>query len=501
MNSSKQIKWGAVLSYLAIAADILSGLLYTPWMITAIGKSQYGLYTLANSVITLFLVDFGLSSATGRYLSKYNAEGDRESAEQFLGAVYKLYLLIDAVILVILTAIFFRMDRIFVNLTAGELEQFRVVYGISAVFSVVNFPLVTFNGILTAYEKFVPLKLADLLYRLCNVVFTVIALLMGYGLYALVTLHAAAALLAAAFKYVVICRTVPARANFRYSEKGIYREIFGFSLWTTVSGLAARLVFNITPSILGMVAGSAAIAVFGIVATIEGYAFSITTAINGLFMPKISRMIAGDGSEKELNRLFLRVGRFQYMLNGLILVGFAAVGRDFLVLWIGEEYLAAYWGLLLVLVPGLFYNAMQIANTTMVVTNKVKLMARISVVTGMVNVCFSFPLAKRYGAIGACTSICIAYFLRAMISSIIYHRELPLDIPRFIKACYIRMSVPVVLTLAFGILMNGCIRDGSWLLFLTKAVMLTAFYALTTFFLAFEKQERQKLLSWLKKKI
>lgn len=501
MNSSKQIKWGAVLSYLAIAADILSGLLYTPWMITAIGKSQYGLYTLANSVITLFLVDFGLSSATGRYLSKYNAEGDRESAEQFLGAVYKLYLLIDAAILVILTAIFFRMDRIFLNLTAGELEQFRVVYGISAVFSVVNFPFVTFNGILMAYEKFVPLKLADILYRLCNVVFTVTALLLGYGLYALVTLHAAAALLAVGFKYAVIRKTLPVRVDFRYSAKGIYREIFGFSLWTTVSGLAARLVFNITPSILGMVAGSAAIAVFGIVATIESYAYSITTAINGMFMPKISRMIASDGSEKELNRLFLRVGRFQYILNGLILVGFAAVGREFLILWIGREYLPAYWGILLVLTPGLFYNAMQIANTTMVVTNKVKLVALISVATGITNICFSFPLSKRYGAIGACASICIAYFLRAMISSFIYHRELPLNIPRFIKACYIRMSVPVVLTLAFGILMNGCIGDGSWLLFLAKAVMLAAFYGLATFFLGFEKQEKQKILNRLKKRI
>lgn len=501
MRDSKQITMGAMLSYISIIVNIVVSLLYTPWMVAAIGQGQYGLYTLANSVITLFLVDFGLSSATGRYLSKYNAEGDRESAEQFLGAVYKLYLLIDAVILVILTAIFFRIDRIFVNLTPGELEQFRVVYGISAVFSVVNFPLVTFNGILTAYEKFVPLKLADLLYRLCNVVFTVIALLMGYGLYALVTLHAAAALLAAAFKYVVICRTVPARANFRYSEKGIYREIFGFSLWSTVSGLAARLVFNITPSILGIAASSAAIAVFGIVSTIEGYAFSITTAINGLFMPKISRMIAGDGSEKELNELFLRVGKFQYILNGLIIVGFAAVGRDFLVLWIGEAYLAAYWGLLLVLVPGLFYNAMQIANTTMVVTNKVKMMALISVVTGISNVCFSYPLAKCYGAIGACTSICIAYFFRAIISSIIYHRELPLDIPRFIKACYIRMSVPIVITMAFGIVMNHCIRDTGWLIFLLKAMVITAVYALAAIFLGLEKPERQKLLSWLKKRI
>ena len=174
MDNSKQIKFGALLSYIAIAFNIVSGLLYTPWMVEAIGKSQYGLFTLANSVIILFLMDFGLSSATGRYLAKYNAAGDKEGAERFLGAVYKLYLILDVAILCVLTVVFFLIDGIYVNLTPEELSQFKVVYVISALFSVINFPFVTFNGILTAYEKFVPLKLADLLYRVFNIAFTVV---------------------------------------------------------------------------------------------------------------------------------------------------------------------------------------------------------------------------------------------------------------------------------------------------------------------------------------
>ena len=73
-----QIKIGAILSYVSIALNIIVGLLYTPWMRSQIGESNYGLYTLANSLITLFLVDFGLSAATARYLSKYHAEGEEE---------------------------------------------------------------------------------------------------------------------------------------------------------------------------------------------------------------------------------------------------------------------------------------------------------------------------------------------------------------------------------------------------------------------------------------
>ncbi len=501
MGSSKQLKIGAAVSYIAIAFNIISGLLYTPWMVATIGKSQYGLFTLAHSVITLFLVDFGLSSATGRYLSKYHAAGDREGAERFLGAIYKLYLLIDAVILCALTVLFFLIDEIYVNLTPTELEQFKVVYVISALFSVVNFPFVTFNGILTAYEKFVPLKVADLLYRVFNIAFMVIALLMGYGLYALVTIHAIAGLLTLVIKYSVIRKTVPLKVNFRQTEKGIYKEIFSFSVWVTIASLAKRLIFNITPSILGIVADSAAIAIFGIVTTIEGYTYTIATAINGMFMPRIAKIMEGRNAKNDLNRLFVRVGRFQMVINCLIVVGVAAVGQEFIGLWMGEGYEAAYIGVLLVLLPGLFYNPLQIGNTAMIVEKKVNLVAMINLVMGTINVVLSFPLSKLFGVTGACASICAASFARNILIHIILHRELALDIVGFMKNCYLRMLVPVTLTLLCGMVLNQIIPGSGWMTFMLKCAIVAGIYLVLTYLFALVKEERTGIVSRIKKKL
>ena len=493
ISSSKQIKIGAILSYAAIAINIIAGLIYTPWMISKIGQSHYGLYTLANSLITLFLVDFGLSSATARYLSKYNAEGDKEGAERFLGAVYKLYLIVDTVILIVLTVIFFLIDKIYVNLTPTELEQFKVVYLISALFSVINFPFVTFNGILTAYEKFIPLKLIDIAYRVFNVGFTVLALLLGGGLYMLVTVHAAVGILVLIIKFIAVKITTTARVNFKTVDKSIYGSIFGFSIWVTVSSLAQRLIFNITPSVLGIVASSAAIAVFGIVTTIEGYTYTFTTAINGMFMPKISRIVAKGESRKELSGLLLSVGKFQYALNGLIVVGFSAVGLTFINLWVGEDYRMAFYGILLVIVPGLFSNSLQIANTTLVVENKVMLQAIVSVIAGVTNVALSFPLSKKYGVLGACISICIAYMLKAVIINIISYKVLKLDIPSLIKKCYIRMSLPIVLSIAAGIGLNFLLTKESWLYLMLKAAAVVLIYMITTVFIGLEANDRRQI--------
>ncbi len=499
MNSSRQIKWGALLSYFAIAFNVLSGLLYTPWMVETIGKSQYGLYTLANSLITLFLVDFGLSSATSRYLSKYNAEGNREAAERFLGAVYKLYIVIDGVIFTILLVLFFFLDQIYVRLTPAELEQFKVVYVISALFSVINFPFVTFNGILTAYEKFVPLKVIDLLYRVFNIGFTVIALLMGQGLYALVAVHAGVGLLALLLKYIVICKAVPLRVKFRSTGNGIYKEIFSFSVWVTISTLAFRLIMNVTPSILGVVANAGAIAVFGIVTTIEGYTYTITQAINGMFMPRVSNLLTQQDSEKGLNALLLIVGKFQQAVNGLIVAAFVVAGQQFVDLWMGPDYAEAYWGAMLIIIPSMFYSSLQIAHTTAIAMNKVKMLAFLDVTVGILNVALSFPLSKLFGVLGACLAICMSYIIRAIICNLLYNKYLPLNIPQFIKKCYLKMSIPIVLAVLGGLIISYFVPDGGWITFFLKAGVTAVMYLALTILLGYSKAERKNLMRYIKR--
>ncbi len=509
MSKSRQIKIGAILSYVSILVNIVAGLIYTPWMINQIGKSQYGLYTLANSLIALFLMDFGLGSATTRYVSKYRAEGDEEKVNNFLGVIYKLYLIIDAIIFSILLILFFCLDRIYVNLTPQEIEQFKVVYVISAVFAVFHFPFITQNGILTAYEKFIPLKFADIFYRFLLIGFTVVALILGYGLYALVLVHAVVGILVVIYKFIVLKASVPVKANWKYSNKSLYKDIFGFSVWVTVASLAQRLIFNITPTILGITVNTAAIAVFGVITTIEGYTYTFTTAINGMFMPKISKAYVDaenecseEGSaEKKIQPIFLNVGRFQYALNGLIIVGFTVIGKQFIDLWMGAEYKEAYLGILLVIIPGLFFNSLQIANTALVVRKKVKLQAMVNVVCGVVNIILSFILSHFIGVIGSCVSIFIAYMIRAVAMNIITKKVLKFDIRKFIQKCYIRMSFPILISILIGLAINNFIPDTGWLMLLYQGIIVVVVYFLSMLLFGMNKKERKSCFNIIKDKL
>lgn len=510
MNSSKQIKFGALMSYFAIAVNIVAGLVYTPWMITKIGQGNYGLYTIASSLITLFVMDFGMSAAVGRFMSIYVAKGEQEKANEFMGLVYKLYAALDAVIFAALAIAYFLIERIYKNLTPEEIHTLKGLYIIVAIYSIIQFPFMNLNGILTAYEKFIQLKACDLFHKVFIIFSVVAALLLGFGVEALVTANAVSGILTILLKLFVIRKRTSLRADFRFFDKGLLKDIFGFSVWTTVSTLMQRLIFNITPTIIAAVSvtGSVGTALFGLASTIEGYVYTFATAINGMFMPRISKIIVSGKKDEELLPLMVKVGRLQLIITGLIAVGFITFGRTFITdIWHKPDFAESYICAVLLIVPSMFYLPMQIANTTLIVENKVRLQAIIFIIMGVANVVLSLPLSKYFGAIGASASICIAYFIRNILMAFTHYKVLKINMPSFFKQVYLKLLPHLILASAVGFLCQRFNPIGNrYINFLSNGAVFVLFYFVIMWIHGFDEYEKdlalgtfKKLLSKLKK--
>lgn len=503
MNSSKQIKLGALMSYFAIAFNMIAGLIYTPWMISKIGQSNYGLYTLATSLITMFVIDFGMSAAVTRFVSKYNAAGNQEAVNNLLGIVYKLYMLLDAVIFTVLLVVSFFLETIYSNLSSADLETFKILYLIVGLFSIISFPFTNLNGILTAYEQFVGLKLADLFHKAFIIIAMVIALLCGYGVLALVTVNAISGILTIIIKLVIIRRKTAVRVNFKYFDREILKEIFGFSVWTTVSSLAQRLIFNISPSIIAAVSvtGAVGCAVFGLSQTIEGYVFTFAMAINGMFMPRISKIIYEGKKETELVPLMIRIGRIQCMIIGLLIMGFIAFGRSFIIdIWNKPDFSQSYLGAVLLILPSFFYLPMEIANTTLIVENKVKLQAYVFVFMGVLNLCLSLILSKYFGALGASASIFVAYMVRTILMAIIHHKVLHLNMLKFFNEVFIKLSPWLLITLAVGIALEYFNPiTNKYLRFGANGIVFVVIFAVLMYFFGMNAYEKELLFGTIKR--
>ena len=496
LTSSQQIKLGAILSYIAMGINILAGLLYTPWMIKCIGQSDYGLYTLALSIINLFLFDFGLSTAITRFIAKNNAEHKENENIPLVSSVLKLYLIIDCIIFLCFIIIYLFIPQLYKELTAPEIDKLKVVFCIAAISSLVLFPAMQINGILNAYEKFVEVKICDLLQRVIVTLVLVGALLCGGGLFTLVIINSLGGIIFTGLKLFFLYRSTPIRFNLKAktSKKDI-AEVGSFSLWMTIVTLCQRCIFNITPSILGYFSGSTAIAIFGIATTLEGYTFTFANALNGMFLPRVS-VYAAENDTKSIQYLMSKVGRIQLLITGIIIYGFAFLGKEFITLWLGEDFNLSYICTLLVIIPSLFHLPQEIGANYIMANNKVKYLAIIYLIMAILNVILMALLVPFWGAPGAALSICISYFIRTIGQDIIYQKLLHLDILNFFKKTFFPYFLPSLLMFIIGYVISFIIlKDVKWVNLIIKILLFAITYCIIYFFLYMQKDERHLILS------
>ena len=412
-KSKKNIALGTIVGYLSIIVSIASGLILTPWIINNIGKAEYGLYGLATSVISLFLLDFGLSATTNTYLAKLRAAGDKNGVQRFLAAIFKLYLTLDALFIVIIVGLYFAAPYIYQNSYSQEqIKTLQYLLIIVGGYSLVSFPSTTFTGVISTYEKFGINKLADLIQKLVYFGLTVAAIKLNWGVIGITAVNAASGLLAVIIRFIYMRTYLNVKLDLRLKvTRKELKSIFVFSAWSLVYAICFRLIFNVTPSILGIVSSSSEIAIFTVVTTVEGYIYTFGAMTSTFFLAKVARTdnsgITEDERRDHIQALASKVGKLQFTVIACIVLGFASVGQEFVAIWFNGDasFSGVYWCIIALCAYEIVSIPQIIFNSAMYTHGHIKPLAINSIVKAVINLGLSFWLSYRFGAFGACLAI------------------------------------------------------------------------------------------------
>lgn len=500
-NSNRQIKKGAIASYIGVIFTIITGIVYTPWMIAQIGKENYGLYTLSLSIIGLFLFDFGLSDAVTKFSSKIVYSKDKLEMQNLTNLFFRLYSFVMILVFIALFVVYFFIPQIYLELSTEEANLFQSLYIIVATFSVLSLPFIPLNGILKSYEKFSTVKIIDLAQKFVSLALITLALILDYGIYALVMINALVGILSIMVRYYFFTRMTKLKFNISRKNVNVHlKDILKFSGWNGVVSISQRLVFTITPSILGIMSGSISIAIFGLAASIEGYFYTFASSLNGLFLPKVTRLYNQDGkkSHNKITELMIKVGRIQIMIIMLLFIGFVLLGNDFIKLWVGVGFDEVYMSAILLIIPSIFYLPQQIAQTSIIATDKIKDQSLVYMLMALINLGLAFYFSSFLGAVGAAISIMISYTIRNIGMNFIYKVKLDLNIKRFFIDVFIKLLPTVVIVSLFGYGISRMFEPNTWTYLLVKTVGITAIYTVCIWLLYMNKFEKVLLISTMK---
>lgn len=475
-----EIKNGVLIGYLNVIFTAIVTFIYTPIMIKLIGQSEYGLYSLVASIIAyLSVLDMGFGNAMIRYISKSQAEKNKNEESRLNGMFLLMYLLIGIIALIIGFIFLFNVDNLFsAKLTELELSKSKILLIISLVTVVLSFPLSIFDSYAMASEKFTFLKLLNMLKTVLIPLTTLPFLLFGFKSIAMVlimsiyniTYHLCNMFLC--FKKL----NMKIAFDFNFRKSKLMKEILFYSFFVFLNIVVDNIYNNTDQIILGSVCGTAAVSVYAVAITISQANQLCSVTISSLFLPKITKLFAKGNNDKKISDLFIFVSRMQIYLMLLILTSFILFGQSFINLWVGNDYKDAYFIILLLIGPGLIPLTQNVAISILQAKNKHQFRSILYIFIAILNIMISIPLAKLYGGIGAAIGTAFGNLLgQIIIMNIYYYKVINLDIPRYWRFL-IKILIPFIIIVPALYYLIHLITINSWIILFILALIYIIIY-------------------------
>lgn len=496
---SKQLKLGVALSYVSTGLSILLSLTYTPIMLRLLGRSEYGLYTLVSSVVSyLSLFSLGFTGAYLRFYSRRNVAHDTKGVARLNGMFLTIYMIMAVAAFVCgMVLVQFPRQVFGNNLTEDELHTAQILMTILVVNIAISFPSSVLSSIVSAHEKFLFQRIVSLVGTLCNPLFTLPLLLMGYGSVAMVCVSTAITIGTMIVNLIYCKRVIHAQFAFDGFDFQVLREIAGFSFFIFINMIIDQVNWSVDKFILGWVSGTGAVAVYGVGANINTMFIGFSTAISSVFAPRVNRIAAENAPDMNMQftKLMTRVGRIQFLVLMLIASGFVIFGKFFITdIYSSAEYADAYWVAMLLILPACVPLIQNIGIEIQRSVNKHKMRSVIYLGMAIFNVIISIPFAQKYGAIGSAIGTAISLVLaNGLIMNLYYHKAMRLRMGYFWRNI-LSLAKGMIIPCIVGALIMRFVHFQNIGIYFLLIVAYTAVYCGSMWMIGMNEDEKQLVL-------
>jgi O-antigen/teichoic acid export membrane protein len=399
MNTAKLLFRGAGLRIMTVVISVASSFFLAPFVIHSLGDRWYGLWVLVGSFIGFYgLLDFGISSATQRYLAHALPRRDPDELNTIVAASLAMFCGISLIAVVITLGVvvlapFFIADP-------QNLATFRVVSFILGLDFAISLPFYTQHGILAANLRFDYASLIQIGKIILRTALFFFFLSIGYGIVSLAVLSLLVNFCGYAAVTALAHRMAPwlrlRRKHFAYSKM---RELIGFGVYTFIGQIAGTIKFRLDNIVIAGTIGLGPVTHFNIATKLNNYFFNAL----GSLVPSSASVYAGYHARGEIHQIrdkFLILARINTILGMLGAGAVLIFARPFIALWVGPQYLDAFVPLVIIVLGRIPSILQSPAVGVIYAMARQKFTAYVNLGEALVNLALSLLLVHRYGIVG-----------------------------------------------------------------------------------------------------
>lgn len=339
MTNSNRIIINTMAQYTRTIINVCLSLYSTRLILSALGQSDYGIYSVVAGVIAMMsFITNALVVTTQRFLSIYHGKNDPQKIRQIFGNSMLLHILIASILGMVLFCLGSWITHDFLNIVVERQQAAWYVYNAAVVMLMLTFITAPIRALFIARENIVYISIVD-------VVDGILKLLIAIGLSHIAYDHLVSysVLMAGITLVNLLAFSIYASAKFpefhlprlRDWDKQFIKELSHFAGWTTYSmgciigrnqGIA--VVLNI---FYGTIVNSA----YGIAQQVLGAVQFISTSILNAMNPQIMKA-EGSGDRSRMVRLCEYESKYAFLLLSLVAIPLIAEMDTVLHFWLGE---------------------------------------------------------------------------------------------------------------------------------------------------------------------
>lgn len=335
MNNVNRVAINTILQYFQLIVNVLVGFITVRIILGALGKVDYGIYSLILGVVVLIaFISTALAQTSIRFLSVSYGTGDVEKTKEIFASCFSVHLYMSLVLFVLLEVIGLFLFDGFLNIPEYRIPAAKIIYHCMTVTLFLQVCFSPFSALVIVHEKFIVsslLSITDAFLKLAiafAVAFTTKDKLVVYGvLMMFITL------------FNVFCYQVWDWRHYRklISLKFISIKksfsVFSFAGWTmldTFAPVANRQGYQV---ILNKFYGPETNTVFALAGQVEGHLYSISASVISAMGPQIMKSFGAGDKERSL-RLSLTAGKFGFSMMSLLAIPVMVMMPQLLNLWL-----------------------------------------------------------------------------------------------------------------------------------------------------------------------
>lgn len=500
----KELKRGAILSYVIIVVNTLYGILFIPFLISTLGLSQYGVYkTIGSFAAAVTFLDFGIGTTTLRYIAKFRAENDKRQECNFFAMAMIEATVLNAIMATACGVMYCYIDALYASsFTPEELAKAKELFLLfTAILMLGTFEKVVFN-VLSGCECFTVANGLALIRILLKAALAVAIL--SFIADAAFLLWIDVALLALLIVVQLVYLQVKQKTRIKlYSWDGkLFKESFGYAVLMFIQSVVVQFNGNLDNIVIGSIVGAAAVAVYSIGLQLYNMYEQFAVSFSNLMLPTVSKQVASGASNRELEDVVIKVGRLEFMALGAALCGFAFLGKEFIYLWLGEGYETAWLVGMILMVPTTIPLIQNVCLSILRAQNRMVFRTVAVCAMAGVNLVITIYGVKHFGALAACVGTAIGLVGANIIAMNVYYwKVLKINVFRIFKNVLSRTWLCCLI--ASAVLWGACqmIETASWPTFCAKAAIFVVVYGALQIGFGMNESEKKVLLNFKRRDV